>query len=181
MAPPKTYVSADRFLSDSWKLASMVRKSGWRPDVLLALWRGGAGAGIAVHEFFKATGWDVRHYPLKCASYSGICGEPSDVVFTLGAETFALIAPGENVLVVDDVLDTGRTAATLKERIAERGAEARIATVYRKPSPDASRIEADYCARDLGGDWIVFPHEIEGLAKEEILEKDPELARLLER
>ena len=87
MTPPKVYISADTFMLDSWKLASMVRKSGWKPDVLLALWRGGAGVGIAVHEFFKVTGWgSVRHYPLKCASYSGICENSSDVVFTLGAE-----------------------------------------------------------------------------------------------
>lgn len=181
MAPPKVYISADTFMSDSWKLASMVRKSGWKPDVLLALWRGGAGVGIAVHEFFKVTGWGgVRHYPLKCASYSGICENSSDVVFTLGAETFALISPGERVLVVDDVLDTGKTAATLMSCIAGLGAEARIATVYRKPSSNTSRIEADYCTRDLGDDWIVFPHEIEGLTKDEVFAKDPELAKLLE-
>jgi hypothetical protein len=28
-------------------------------------------------------------------------------------------------------------------------------------------------------DWIVFPHEIEGLTPEEIAQKDPELAALL--
>ena len=181
MTPPKVYISADTFMLDSWKLASMVRKSGWKPDVLLALWRGGAGVGIAVHEFFKVTGWgSVRHYPLKCASYSGICENSSDVVFTLGAETFALISPGEKVLVVDDVLDTGKTAATLMSCIAGLGAEARIATVYRKPSSNTLRIEADYCTRDLGDDWIVFPHEIEGLTKDEVFAKDPELAKLLE-
>ncbi len=181
MATPKVYISSGTFLSDSWKLASLVRKSGWKPDVLLALWRGGAGVGIAVHEFFKVTGWgSLRHYPLKCASYSGIGEISSDVVFTLGAETFALISPGEKVLIVDDVLDTGKTAAALMSRMEGIGAEARIATVYRKPPSGTSRIEADYCARDLGDDWIVFPHEIEGLSRDEVFAKDPELARLID-
>ena len=41
------------------------------------------------------------------------------------------------------------------------------------------RKKADYFYRDVGNEWIVFPHEIEGLTKEEIAVKDPLLSSLL--
>ena len=39
----KRYLSANDYLHDTWKLAASVRASGWKPDILIALWRGGAG------------------------------------------------------------------------------------------------------------------------------------------
>ena len=38
---------------------------------------------------------------------------------------------------------------------------------------------SNYFARDIGSDWIVFSHEIEGLSDEEFVEKDPVLAELV--
>jgi hypothetical protein len=40
-------------------------------------------------------------------------------------------------------------------------------------------MKSDYFVRDVGNEWIVFPHEIEGLAPEEVERKDPLLASLL--
>ena len=57
----KKYISPDRFQEDVWRLAAKARSSGWKPDMIIALWRGGATVGISVHEFFKATGWTVNH------------------------------------------------------------------------------------------------------------------------
>ena len=44
---------------------------------------------------------------------------------------------------------------------------------------DTTTLKPDYFVRDVGLDWIVFPHEIEGLTDEEIVAKDPELAALV--
>ena len=38
----KHYLSADEYLRDTWRLAAAVKESGWQPDILIALWRGGA-------------------------------------------------------------------------------------------------------------------------------------------
>ena len=177
----KQYLSADEFLHDSWRLAAEVMDSGWRPDVLFALWRGGASVGVSLHEFFKVSGWDVRHIPLKCSSYSGIGDNSGDVVFTLGDEIFGMLRPGDRVLVVDDVFDTGKTAKAVKSRIDATGAEMRMACVYWKPEKNTTDIRPDYFVRDVGNGWIVFPHEIEGLAPDEVRAKDPLLAELLGR
>ena len=179
MATKKKYLSANEFLHDSWRLAAGVKASGWKPDILIALWRGGAAVGVSMHEFFKSSGWNVQHIPLKCASYTGIGENAGDVVFTLGDEIFGLLRWGDRVLVVDDVFDTGKTAKAVKARIDAAGAEMRMACVYWKPEKNRTDLKPDYFVKDVGNDWIVFPHEIEGLAPEELREKDPVLADLM--
>jgi len=176
----KRYLSADEYLRDVWRLAAAVRASGWRPDILIALWRGGAPVGVAMHEFLKTSGWPVRHIPLKCASYTGIGENPGGVEFTHGDIVFGLLRPGDKVLVVDDVFDTGKTAKAVRERIDAVGAEMRLACVYWKPDKNTTDMKPDYFTKDTGLEWIVFPHEMEGLAADELAEKDPFLASLLQ-
>lgn len=175
---PKKYISADMFQEDIWRLAAKARSSGWKPDMIIALWRGGAAVGISVHEFFKATGWTVNHIPLKCSSYTGIGENEGDVVFTLGDEVFAMIRPGDKVLVVDDVFDTGKSAGAMKTRLEKIGAEMKLAVVYWKSENNTTDMQPDFYTADTGGEWIVFPHEMDGLTREELAEKNPRLARL---
>jgi hypoxanthine phosphoribosyltransferase len=175
----KTYLSADGYLRDIWRLAAEIRGSGWRPDRLIGLWRGGAPAAIAVHEFLKVSGWGVAHVPLKCSSYTGIGESGGEVAFTHGDIVFGMFRKGDRVLVVDDVFDTGRTAAAVKGRIDAVGAEMRLACVYWKPEKNTTNLKPDYFVKDVGLDWIVFPHEIEGLSESEIAEKDPALQGFL--
>ena len=175
----KHYLTADEYLRDSWRLAAAVKASGWQPDILIALWRGGAPVGVALHEYFKVSGWNVQHIPLKCASYTGIGENCGTVEFTHGDIVFGMLRKGDKVLVVDDVFDTGKTAEAVKRRIDATGAEMRMACVYWKPRKNITSLTPDYYVKDVGLDWIVFPHEIEGLTKDEIRTKDPVLADLI--
>ena len=175
----KQYISANDYLLDNWRLAAAVRRSGWRPDFILGLWRGGAPVAVAVHEFFKVTGWDVQHIPLKCASYTGIGENDGDVVFTLGDMVFGMFRRGDRVLVVDDVFDTGKTAAAVRRRMVAAGIDMRMACVYWKPEKNMTDLKPDYFVKDVGTSWIVFPHEIEGLSDNEVVRKDPVLADLI--
>lgn len=179
--PEKVYLSANAYLEDTWRLAEIVRAGEWRPTVLLALWRGGAPVGVALHEYLSVTGWPLRHLPLKCASYTGIGENGGEIVFTHGELVFGQLRPGERVLVVDDVFDTGRTAAAVKAKIEATGAEMRLACVYWKPEKNTTDLKPDYFSRDVGSEWIVFPHEIDGLTQAEIRQKDPFLAASLAR
>ena len=175
----KHYLSADDYLRDIWRLAAAVRGGGWEPNIMLALWRGGGPVGVALHEFFKVSGWPLQHIPLKCASYTGIGENPGGVAFTHGDIVFGMLRKGDRVLVVDDVFDTGKTAAAVKARIDAVGAEMRMACVYWKPGKNLTDLRPDYYVKDVGLEWIVFPHEIEGLSKAEVAVKDPLLAELL--
>lgn len=175
----KKFLDTATYLNDIWLLASKVMKSSWRPDILIALWRGGAPVGVAVHEFFKVAGLEVEHIPLKCFSYTGIDTSTEEVFFEQGDEIFKKLNKESRVLVVDDVFDTGRTAQAVKARIDAVGAQMRMATVYWKPAKNKTNLIPDYYAKDVGNQWLVFPHEIEGLSNEEIAEKSPFLVKLL--
>lgn len=173
----KVYINAQDFLRDAWRLARLVLDSGWRPDWLIALWRGGTPAGAAVHEFLKCHGVKLRHAAVKCFSYTGIAQSESTVKFEFAEEVFAAIRPGERVLVVDDVFDTGRSAAAVRERLDALGAEMRLGCVYYKPGNNVTSGSPDWYAA-IRDQWIVFPHEIDGLTREEVAKKDPVLANL---
>ena len=175
----KVYLDAQTYLRDSWRLARQILDSGWRPDAMLALWRGGAAVGAAVHEFLKVKGLPLRHMPVKCASYTGIGQSKDEVVFSHAENVFAALEPGAKVLVIDDVFDTGRTAAAVRRKLAARQCEAKIACVYWKPNKNVTGEEPDFHVRKLD-EWIVFPHEIEGLTPAEIAAKDPVLAEILD-
>ncbi len=176
----KRYISPLEYQHDIWRLAANIKASGWKPDFLVGLWRGGAPVAVGVHEFLKAVGWDVKHIPLKCRSYTGIGCSSANVEFTFEEAVFSVFKPGCRVLFVDDVFDTGRTVEAVSEKMAPLGDDVKYACVYWKREMNKTRLKPDFVARDIGSDWIVFPHEIEGLSREEIVEKDPLLAELME-
>jgi hypoxanthine phosphoribosyltransferase len=112
--------------------------------------------------------------------YVNIIGENAgEVVFTHEEIVFGQFREGDKVLVIDDVFDTGKTAAAVRRKMDSVGAEMRLACVYWKPEKNITDLAPDYFVKDVGGDWIVFPHEMEGLSDEELARKDPKLAELL--
>lgn len=176
----KIFVDANSYLRDSFRLARQVLDSGWEPEELIALWRGGAPVGVCVHEFLQYHGVHLRHRVLKCFSYTGIRERNREVVLEDAEVIFGTIPGGARVLVVDDVLDTGNTALAVLGRLAECGVEARLATVYWKPGESQTGVVPDYHVHATG-EWVVFPHELEGLTLEEITRKDAVIGELVRR
>ena len=176
----KIYLSADEYLRDTFRLARQVMDSGWTPDELIALWRGGAPVGVGIHEFLSYHGIRVGHHVLKCKSYTGIRVHSQEVVFESEEGVLSLLKPGERVLVVDDVFDSGNTMRAMLAKLAGRGLDVKLATVYWKPNANQTTLKPDYYV-NLTDEWLVFPHEMEGLTPEEIRIKDPVLYGLLRR
>ena len=174
----KVYVSANDYLRDSFRLARMVLDSGWLPDDLIALWRGGAPVGVSLHEFLYYHGLRPRHRVLKCQSYTGIQTREHTVAFEDADGLLRSLQAGSRVLVVDDVFDTGGTARAVLERLRPCGVEVRLATVYWKPNANQTELKPDYYVRETD-QWIVFPHELDGLTPEEVKQKDPVIFGLL--
>ncbi len=173
----KIYLSANDLLLDSFRLGKQVLDSGWRPDVLIALWRGGTPVGVAVHELLLYYGVPTVHMAAKCQSYTGI-GQRGEVVFENTEALFAQIRPNHRVLVVDDIFDSGCTARAALNLLMPYAAEVRLATLYWKPNANVTDLRPHYHVRETDA-WIVFPHELEGLTTDEIRKKDPALAELL--
>ena len=67
-----------------------------------------------------------------------------------------LSAEGRNVLVIDDVLDSGRTLAFAKDLLAARGAASILTCVLLdKKVPRAVDVAADFYAFEVGDEFVV--------------------------
>jgi hypoxanthine phosphoribosyltransferase len=67
-----------------------------------------------------------------------------------------LSVDGRNVLIVDDVLDSGRTLAFAKDLLAARGANLiRTCVLLEKQVPRAVTVEADFAAFDCPDEFVV--------------------------
>jgi hypoxanthine phosphoribosyltransferase len=63
---------------------------------------------------------------------------------------------GRHVLIVDDVLDSGRTLAFAKDLLAARGAASiRTCVLLDKQLPRAVNLEPDYCAFECPNEFVV--------------------------
>lgn len=176
--PAKEFVDANQLVRESFILARQVYDSGYRPDVLIVLWRGGTPVGIVVHEFLRFKGMETYHTAVKAESYVGIdrrvdpCIEHLDTVLEHVADNAA-------VLVVDDIFDTGRTLAKVIELMACRTRRVKIATLYVKDGQNQTDLFPDYYVRRTDR-WVVFPHELMDLTPEDLAAKDPAIQALLE-
>ena len=109
-------------------LAGEVVESGFEPDMVVAIARGGlllAGA-ISYALGIKACG------ALNVEFYTGVDSRlPEPVVLPPMLDSSALEA--KRVLLVDDVSDSGRTLALVVDLIAASGADVRTVCLYSKP------------------------------------------------
>ena len=77
----------------------------------------------------------------------------------------------DSLLIVDDVFDTGlsisQVISDLKTACKKNTPDIKIATPYFKPSNNRTKIKPDFYIHK-SDNWLVFPHELDGLNFEEI-------------
>jgi uncharacterized protein len=176
-APPKEYVTANQLVRESFELARRIYDSGFRPEALLVLWRGGTPVGIAIHEFLLFMGVETYHLAVKAESYTGI-GERVEPRIENFEAFMGNLRPGAGVLVVDDIFDSGKTVDKVRSLLAPKTTNVRIATLYYKPGAAVVPLVPDYYMRSTDR-WVVFPHELVGLTDDEIRTKDPRVHNLV--
>lgn len=168
----KLYVPLEQFREDSYQLALQIIASGFYPDFMIALWRGGAIPGICMHEAFRWAGIKTDHIAIRTSKYTGIDEASNTVkVHSLGYVS-AQLKPNSKVLIVDDIFDTGHSIEAvfqaLKERLGNHiPSDIRVATIYYKPTRNQTSREPNY-RRYITTDWVVFPHEVETMSLTEI-------------
>jgi hypoxanthine phosphoribosyltransferase len=180
----KHYISPGDLLRDAYQLGWQVFASGYHPDVLIGVWRGGTPIAIAVHELLHLLGLRPDHLAVRTASYAGIAEREQEVRVD-GLEYLATRASaGQRLLVVDDVHDTGlslqQLVLELEHLYGTHRPEIRLATPWFKPGNNRTGRVPEYHIHE-SDEWLVFPHELEGLTPEEIARHKPELAGLLEQ
>lgn len=173
----KVYLDSNGLTRDSFALARKIYDSGFHPEVVIGLWRGGTPIAVAVHEFLHYLGVNCYHTALKTVAYTGIGTHKKPVVENIGA-VLEHIRPNTPVLVVDDIFDSGDTAAAVKEAFAPFNNNLKIATLYYKPLRSKVPFGPDFFLKETDA-WLVFPHELMGLTPEEVKEKDPAVFELL--
>ncbi|MDA7786739.1 phosphoribosyltransferase family protein [Gammaproteobacteria bacterium] len=180
----KTFIQADELLKDSFKLAWQVYESGYRPDYIVGVWRGGAPIGIAVQEFLDVLGIDSDHIAIRTSSYSGIAKREKTVQVHGLSYVIKKIESENSLLIVDDVFDTGlsinQIVEDIKKACKKNTPEIKIATPYFKPSKNKTERKPDFYIHETDS-WLVFPHELHGLTIEEISENKPELSGLIDK
>ncbi len=146
---PCDLVTWNEFYDLAKSLSRLIKSSGWRPDLVVAIGRGGYVPARVVCDFLVhdlLTSMKVEHW--------GIGAQKKDqamVRFPL-----ATSVSGQKVLIVDDVTDTGDTLNTAVGYVESLGPkETRTAVLQHKTS---SAFEPDYYAEKITEwRWIIYP------------------------
>jgi len=180
----KIYISAQDLLTDSFRLGLQIHQSGFRPDFIVGIWRGGTPVGIAVQEILDLCGVKTDHIAIRTTSYTGIGQRGKEVrVHGLGY-MITNINWNDSLLIVDDVFDTGLSIQAVVETLRRKARRntpenIRIATPWFKPANNQTEMTPDYFIHQTDR-WLVFPHELDGLSREEMLDNKPGLRALFE-
>jgi hypoxanthine phosphoribosyltransferase len=173
----KIFISTESLLRDSIELGLRVVRSGFRPTFLVAMWRGGAPIGIAVQEILEYNGIECDHVSIRTSSYTGIDQQTRTVRVHALDYLVSVLNAEDQLLLIDDVFDSGRSLEAVISELRRRcrrnlPEQIRIATAYFKPSRNRSSLLPDFYVRATDH-WLVFPHEVDGLTREEILANKP--------
>ncbi|MFZ1316283.1 phosphoribosyltransferase, partial [Methanothrix sp.] len=159
------------------RLAYEIKRSGFRPDLIVAIGRGGYVPARVVSDFLlfsllasiKIEHWDTA-----------ACERPqASVRFPLAVDV-----QSQKVLIIDDVTDTGKTLRTAVDYMKELGAaEVRTGVLQHKT---VSPFVPDYYAEKVAEwRWIIYPwaaHEdLVGLAERILSEEDLSTGEIGER
>jgi uncharacterized protein len=146
-----------RFLHLSWDdiqrlvevVAGKIQASGFRPDIIVAISRGGFDPARILCDQLS-----IRSLAsVQVEAYDGMVKRPEPVVvLPVNADL-----KGKKALLVDDVSDSGASIIKARNHIKKKGAlEVRIATIHIKPW---SRFIPDYYAESVD-EWVVYPWEL---------------------
>jgi hypoxanthine phosphoribosyltransferase len=129
-------------------MAQLIADDGFRPDVILAIARGGLFVAGALGYALAVKNLHVMNVEF----YNGV-GSTLDMPVMLPPVPQAVDFSAKKVLIADDVADSGRTLELVYSFVRDYVEEARTAVVYEKPK---SSIKCDYVWRRTDM-WINFP------------------------
>ncbi|MGI5059307.1 phosphoribosyltransferase [Treponema pectinovorum] len=193
----KEFLPYDTVRNDALKLGHKILQDGFVPDIIYTSLRGGAYMSNVISEYFKLAlrgKKPVLYAAVVARSYSDI---KQHEAIRIDGWTYSpeFLRPGDKILLVDDIYDSGRTLNFLVEYLLEKGVPRSDIKVvvhdfknftYKETLP----IKPDYWCRKFDIEkeeddrWIHYmSHELVGLKSEELEEfyfkNDPELRNVL--
>lgn len=179
----KTVLSAQDLLDDSFRLGLQILEDGYKPTMIIAIWRGGTPVGMALQEIMDYCGVDSDHIAIRTSSYVGVDQRGAVAVHGMNY-IIKKICHDDRVLIVDDVFDTGNTIKAVVDELTKRARgntpeDIRVAVPWYKPSRNETDLVPDYFMRETS-EWLVFPHELDALTPEELRLKRPAIAAIIQ-
>ena len=111
------------------------------------------GSLILLADLIRQIEMPLRVALLQASSYKGATTAAGALVIN---EAFAPDVTGRDVLLLDDILDTGHTLSTLVAHMKDRGARSvKTAVLLRKIGRQEVHLEPDYCGFPIPDEFVV--------------------------
>ena len=129
---------------------SIVRDYQGRPITVLGVL---TGSLMVVADLVRQLDMPLRIAFVQASSYRGASTSPSELLL---GELATLEIRGRDVLVVDDIFDTGHTLATIVDRVwAQRPSSVRTAVLLRKRDRRQIEMRLDYVGFEIPNEFVV--------------------------
>ena len=186
----KRFIDEQELLEDSYRLAVQIYRSGFRPDFIVGVWRGGSTVGIYVQECLQYLGVETDHIAIR-TSYQGRDDyfrqlEQGGEVRVHGLQYLFENLNAENaLLIVDDVYSTGRNVHAVIDRLRQKckrnmPTEVRIAAPYYRVTERRQNPPPDYFLQQVP-DWMALPYELCDIDRSELEQHKPWIIPLLDK
>jgi len=159
--PARELMSWEDLGTGARELAELVHADGYRPDIVLAIARGGLLVGGAIGYALGVK----NTFTMNVEFYTGV-DERLEMPMLLPPVPDLVDFAEQKVLIADDVADTGATLALVKDFCEGKVGEVRCAVLYEKPR---STVACEYVWRRTDR-WIVFPWSARAPVGEELVE-----------
>jgi len=185
----KQFIKEQDLLEDSFRLAVEIYNSGFRPDVIVGLWRGGSTVGIYVQECLQYLGVKTRHIAVRTSyegatSYQQMVDSDSHIGVHGMQYLYETLDHDDNLLIVDDVYSSGTNIEAVLNKLSGKikrnmPEDTRVATIWNRTAANKTSRVPDYCLHETS-DWLVLPYEVSGLSLQEVYENKPFLRDIIE-
>lgn len=185
----KLYITEDALIQDSFRLGVNIFESGYRPDFIVGIWRGGSTVGIYVQECLQYLGIETDHISIR-TSYQG---QPSYQQMIDNADKIKVhglqyllenLNENDKLLIVDDVYSSGQSVNAVIEQLSKRTkrnmpTNVKVAVPWYKPAKNQTTRTPDFYI-NTSDKWLVLPYEMVGLSVDEINQHKPSLKAIMQ-
>ena len=143
------YIGWNRFYRLCGRLYHRISGTGFEPQLIVAIARGGYPVARVLADFFGS----MNLISLKIEHYHG----PEKMRTASVPYPRPLPVAGRRVLLVDDVSDSGDTFETALMHIAQHGTPAELRTAVLHHKATSSQVPDYYAQRIVKWRWITYP------------------------
>jgi hypoxanthine phosphoribosyltransferase len=148
---PVKVVTFDEIVEWSRRLADKIKESGWQPDVIVAIARGGYVPARLLCDWLGVgdlVSIQVVHWPSAAQ-----VAEKAYVKYPVNADL-----SGKRVLIVDDIVDTGDSVELAKRSIEECCRPREVKTAALQVITSVAKVVPDYYAIEVK-EWVWFAYQ----------------------